>query len=170
MLIGLIKLSPNYESLLLAKDFWREGMIYYNNFQYIQAFYQFYFVLEDFYISGKSSSKKAVIKKFNESKELLDIADKTLTQIQNLPEHKSKLEKFLSEYHCANTATGLLEMLYETRNNVHHFHSKSTRTQGTSFNQSDFETIALTTRYMIMLAISFREVKISQSLKAEHAN
>jgi hypothetical protein len=94
MLIGLTKLSPNYESLLLAKVFWRERMIYHNNLQSIQAFHQFYFVLEDFYISGKSSSKRAVIKIFNESKELLDIADKTLTQIQNLPKHKSKLENF----------------------------------------------------------------------------
>lgn len=163
-LVGLVKLSSNYESISLAKAFWREGIVHYNNFQHIQAFYQFYFVLEDFYISGKSSSKKSVMKKFQESRELLAIADNALTQIQNLPEHKTKVQKFLTEYKCANTSTGLLEMLYETRNHLHHFNSKSTKIQGTPFNQSDFDTIALVGMYIATLAISYQEVKISQSL------
>lgn len=122
-------------------------------------------MIEDFYISGKSSSKKSVKKKFQESKELLEIADNALTQFQKLPAHKTKLNHFLTEYKCTNTSIGLLEMIYEARNNLHHFHSRSTRPQGTPFNQSDFDTIALIGMYIARLAISFREVKISQSLK-----
>jgi len=45
LLIGLVKLSSNYESIALAKAFWREGMVYHENLQYVQAFYQFYFIL-----------------------------------------------------------------------------------------------------------------------------
>ena len=164
-LIGLVELSANYEPISLAKAFWREGMVYHTNFQYIQAFYQFYFVIEDFYISGKSSSKKSVMKKFQESKELLEIANNAVTQFQKLPAHKAKLNNFLAEYKCANTSIGILEMLYEVRNNLHHFHSKSTRAQGTPFNQSDFEIIAFTTMLISRMAISVREIKISQSLK-----
>lgn len=165
LLIGLVKFSSNYETVSLAKAFWREGVVYHDNFQYIPAFYQFYFVLEDFYISGKTSSKKAVMRKFQESRELLDIANKTLTKFQDMSEHKSKLLKFLTDYKCNNTANGLLEMLYEVRNNLHHFHSKSTREQGTPFNQSDFDTISLVAMYMVSLAIGFREAGISQSLE-----
>jgi len=164
-LIELIRLSSKYEPISLAKAFWREGIVYYNNFQYIQAFYQFYFVVEDFYIYGKSSSKKSVMKKFQESKELLDIAKNTLDQIQKLPEHKAKLQSFLIDHKCTNSPTGLLEMLYEVRNNLHHFHSKSTKAQGTPFNQSDFDTIAFAGMIIAKLAIGYREVKISQSLK-----
>ncbi len=166
-LIGLVLLSSKYESLLLAKAIWKEGMIYYRNFQYIQSFYQFYFVIEDFYISGKSSSKKSVLRKFQESKELQYIATSTLEKIQKTSMHNIKLKNHLEEYNCEPTAIGLLEMLYEARNNLHHFHSKSTRIQGTPFNQSHFNTLALTTMYIVTSAIGIREAKISQSLKTK---
>jgi len=125
-------------------------------------------LLEDFYLSGKTSTKKAVMKKFQESRQLLDIANDALTQLQNLSEQATKLQKFLEGYKCTNTAIGLLEMLYEARNNLHHFYSKSTRVQGTPFNQSDFDTIALVAMYIATRAISSREVEISQSFKDKH--
>jgi hypothetical protein len=149
----------------MAKAFWREGMVYFDNFQCVQAFYQFYFVIEDFFIAGKTSSKSSVMKIFQKSKELLDIAKDAITSTLNLPNHKIKLEKHLREYNCQFTSLGLLEMLYEARNNLHHFHSKSSRKQGTPFNQSEFETIAFATMYIATAAITYREVRISQSLK-----
>jgi hypothetical protein len=163
----LIKLAANYETLSTPKAFWREGMIYMENTQYIQAFYQFYFVIEDFYISGKSSSKKSVMKKFQQSEELIEIAKNTLSTIFDLPNHKKKLEEHLTEYKCQTSPIGLLEMLYEARNNLHHFHSRSTRTQGTPFNQSIFHTIALVTMHIATSAIVYREVNISQKRKLE---
>ena len=53
-LIRLISKFPAYESLRVPMAFWREGENYFTTFQYVLAFYQYYFIIEDFYAGGKT--------------------------------------------------------------------------------------------------------------------
>jgi len=84
-----VKEGEKYEELATEKAFWREGMTYYRNFQYIQAFYNYYFVIEGFYANGKTSEKE-VIKEFSKSKELSEIADKATKTFLNEKRHGKK--------------------------------------------------------------------------------
>lgn len=58
-----LQIAPHFNDLLIPKAFWREGLNYFEKFQYIQAFYNYYYVIEDFYAGGKTGMKE-VLKNF----------------------------------------------------------------------------------------------------------
>ena len=158
----LVKYAPRYASLRIPKAFWRQGMLYFSSFQYVQAFYHFYFVIEDFYAKGKSG-KKPVLKEFGKSDEFLKLADNTMKSVMKYPCHRDNLLNFFETFNCEVTPTGLQEMLFEIRGSLHHYSSRSTRPTPTPFNQAQFETIALLAMHLVTTAIGYRIAEINRS-------
>jgi len=154
--------GQKYDELAIPKAFWREGFNHHKNGQYIQAFYNYYFIIEGFYANGKTG-KKEVLKEFSRSKELLHVLNKTLEKFDEKNRHGKKLRSMLEEINCASNNAGLSKLLFRVRGRVHHFSNKSRKTVGTPFNQKEFETIVLIGGYISCLAIGYREVKINNS-------
>lgn len=165
-LITQLQLAPNYDELRVVKAFWREGMAYFQAFQYVQAFYQFYFVIEDFFAKGKSG-KGAVISEFKKSTDFMKQCKKSLDEILKDARHSKNLRQYFEDFNCEESAHGLSELIYLMRGALHHYSSRSTKAKGTPFNQKDFETIALLTMHIATSAIALREVAISNSLQGE---
>ncbi len=162
-LVPLIQLAPDYNELRVVKAFWREGMAHFQSFQYVQAFYQFYFVIEDFFASGKSG-KNAVMSEFRKSRDFIKQCERSLQETLKDSRHSTNLRQYFENFNCEESAQGLAELLFEMRGALHHYSSRSIRAKGTPFNQKDFETIALLTMHLVTSAIAFREVAISKSL------
>ncbi len=162
----LVEYAPKYDELRVAKAFWREGMVFFNRFQYVQAFYQFYFVIEDFFASGKSG-KKQVLSEFHKSSEFEELCNKTLIELFKTEKHRENLKRFFEECNCEPTHIGLQELLFEMRGALHHFSSGSSRPKGTPFNQKEFESISLLSMYLVTLAIGYREAAISQNINQQ---
>jgi len=156
---GLIEKAPNYSLLYVPKAFWRAGMVYFDDNQYIQAFYQFYFVIEGFYLQGKSS-KKQVMAQYQKINDLQEIIRRTFEQVSA----DLSLQPFYREYKCEVSPSGLFELFFEIRNNLHHYYGSSTRKQGTPLNQDDFKAVALAIMCLAVHAISTHEVRITKSL------
>lgn len=137
---AIIQRRSTYEPFKVVSLFHREGIREFSSFRYIQAFYNFYFVLEDLYLQGKTS-KNEVIKRFK--------ASQTFTKIlQNLIDtaikghHSKNIQDFLMEEDLNFDVDGMIELIVDMRGNLHHYSGKSTKRKGTPLNQGDFESMA----------------------------
>lgn len=157
--------GERYAELVIPKAFWREGLTNFSNFQYIQAFYNYYFVIEGLYANGKTGEKE-VLKEFAKSKEFADISEKTLKTFFNVRRHWRRLLQMLKEEDYAVNKEGLQKLLFKVRGNVHHYSNRSKKTTATPFNQDGFETIALICGHIACMAIGYREVKINNKMTA----
>jgi hypothetical protein len=157
----IVATAPRYDELNIIKAFWREGMIFFNTFQYAQAFYQFFIIIEYFYAPGKSG-KGPVLKEFGKSHEFRKLCENSLSELFKLERHRANLELMFGRFNCPVTPEGLQELLFETRGTLHHYSSKSKRSKFTPFNQNDFETIALLVMHLTTTAIGYRIVQINQ--------
>jgi len=129
-----------YEPFKVVCLFQREGIREFSSFRYIQAFYNFYFVLEDLYLQGKSS-KNEVIKKFKSNQTFMNILQKMLnTAIKG--HHQENIQNFLKEENLKFDVDGIIELIVDMRGNLHHYSGKSTKRKGTPLNQGDFESMA----------------------------
>lgn len=156
----IISSAPKYDELRVPKAFWRKGMISFSSFEYVQAFYQFFFVIEDFYAAGKSG-KKPFLEALNKSQDFSDICENSLEAFSKMDRHNGNLQELLDEYGCERSIGGLQELLFEIRGSLHHYSSRSPRPKGTPFNQNDFESIALLALHMVTTAIAYKIVEIN---------
>jgi hypothetical protein len=161
-LVNLVTKAPEYNTLYIPKAFWREGMNYFTNFQYIQAFYCYYFVVEESYAGGKTG-EKPTLQEFAKSKEFAGIIENALEMALNEDQHGSNLKRMFKEQGCEVSIHGLQKLIFRVRGNLHHYSSKGSNLRGTPFNQDRFESIAFLMQYIAALAIGYREANISQS-------
>jgi hypothetical protein len=156
-----VKYGDRYEELKIPKAFCREGLINHRNFQYVQAFYNYYFVIEDFYSKGKTSTKE-LLKEFMGSPGLAKYINSCLEKFGQDNLHGEKLRSLLDQEKLPFNTTGLLRLIIIMRGMLHHYHRRGTKLKGTPFNQKEFETIAVICNYIAVQAIAFREVEINQ--------
>lgn len=143
--------KEKYEFLTVVKSFYREGKREFNSFRYINAFYNFYFVIEDLYGNGKTKNFD-IEKEFKNNSDFRSFVDWMITE--NLEgRHKKSIEQFLKEENKSFDIDGLIELIVRIRGNLHHFSTKSTKHKGTPLNQQDFESIAF-----LLLGLSVRSI------------
>jgi hypothetical protein len=147
----MIKHREKYSSLVIPKAFFREGMSEYNSFRYINAFYNFYFIIEDFYGKGKKDS--AVENELKNSQDFRSHVQWILGDIKTHRRHFENINNFLKQRNKNYDIEGIVYLLVKMRGQLHHYSGKSTQTKGTPFNHKDFESIA----YLAM-GISYRSI------------
>lgn len=104
-------------------NFYRRGRIDIKERRFIEAVYDFYFVLETLYGNGKFK-KSQILKEFIASSELMT----AIENIENIisPELKADCKKFkqLQEKYLKKTKEKMLEQIIVTRGFLHHHTSK----------------------------------------------
>ncbi len=142
----IIQQKSKDESLKVVKLFHREGVREFHSLRYIQAYYNFYFVLEDLYAQGKTN-KNQVTEKFKSNQTLRAIIQHALnTVIKPLENHLQSIHNFLREENLTFDIDGIIELIVQVRGNLHHYSGRSTKRIGTPLNQREFESVA----YLLM--------------------
>lgn len=127
--------------LVIPMSFLREGQNDYAAHRYVNAFYNFYFFLEDLFGHGKTKNRR-VLEMFRSSEELKAATVKAY-QHSSADRHKREsLERLMAKVGGDTTADGLLEFLVMMRGELHHFSRKSSRPKGHPFNQYEFQPLA----------------------------
>ena len=145
--------------MAIPRAFWREGIAEFNQLRYIQAFYNFYFVLEDFYADG-AFTKAETLKRFSKSKEFTAITGLALKSFpDSSPKHFKGLTELSRKLKCGELADveAVWKLLVAIRGSLHHYTSKDGGIRGTPYNQRDFETPAFFAMYLASCAIETRE-------------
>lgn len=144
---GVLNRASQSMQLRISKAFWREGLEYHNQFKYIQAFYSFYFVIEDYFARGKTGESE-VLKQFSQSSQFQEILRRGFTEIVKDQRHKNKLLRLFKDGGLAPNLDSLPVFLFRMRGKLHHYYSESSKLQGTPFNQADFESLSLLLMYI----------------------
>lgn len=131
-----------YSSLTIPKAFWREGINDFQSFRYINAFFNFYFIIEGLYGNGKTKNS-AVIKELYDSNEFREFIDWIITDgIKKEKRHLDVINTMLRFRNKNLDTEGLIYLLVATRGELHHFVNNPNKSQGTPFNHKNFESIA----------------------------
>ena len=134
--------KPKYDSLTILQAFYNDSNNFYNDFKYINAFYNYYFVIEDIY-GGNNTQNRLIKKSFKNSTDLKNNIKWVIdTRIKPHKKHNNNITNFLKDMNLTDTVDDIIDFLIDTRGRLHHFSRKSTLKIGTPFNQSDYESVA----------------------------
>lgn len=162
----IIRKKENYVSLIVPQAFYREGTNEFASRRYINAFYNFYFILEDLYGKGKTRNKD-VAKEFKESAEFRGFVDSVIKDINDkCAQHRTRIKRFCKEEEVSYDTDGIIELLWKVRGNLHHYSSRSSKHQGTPLDNEDFESIAFLTLGLVARCILKRINAIDLNLMA----
>jgi hypothetical protein len=142
----IIQRKSKDDPLKIVMLFHREGIREFHSLRYIQAFYNFYFILEDLYGEGKTQNRE-IEQKFKANQTLrIVIQDVLDTVIKPIGNHLQNIQNFLREENKSFDVDGIIELIVRVRGQLHHYSRKSTKRKGTPLNQKDFESMA----YLLM--------------------
>lgn len=158
----VIKTKERYNSLIVPKAFYKEGINEFTSHRYINAFYNFYFVLEDLYGEGKTRNND-VADGFRKSQDFTEIMEWMIQNLDKDKKHKNNIVKFCNEEGVSYDVGGLIKLLLKVRGNLHHYSSRSSKHLGTPFSHEEFESIAYLTLGLSVHTILRRIVDINQS-------
>ena len=122
----IINDRPIKNDLTILMSFCREGKVFFDRLEFINAFYDFYFVLEDLY--GKGCWKNMEVKdNFKSSIELQDTIKWVLSElIDSSDKHKKEILALLQQKNLQYSPEGISILLVEMRGHLHHFSRKTT--------------------------------------------
>jgi len=150
-----------YDSLTILQAFYNDGKNFYDDFKYINAFYNFYFVIEDIY-GGNNTLNRLIKKSFKNSTDMRNNIKWVMdTQIKPHKKHNNNITNFLKDMNLTYTVDDIIDFLVDTRGRLHHFSSKSTLKIGTPFNQSDYESVAFLASGIALRAVLGEILKIN---------
>ena len=154
--------TPQFDELVAVKSFWIEGLNRFQQLQYVQAFHQFYFVIEGFFADRKTSERQ-VLKAFCGSAELTTILDAAVKTFSKPDErHSMRLRELMALEKCECSVDGLRRFLFRVRGRLHHYSAKSIAPTIHPHNQEAFETAALVAMFISRMAIDRRVIAIRQ--------
>lgn len=136
---SIIDTKEKYAYLTTPMAFLREGKNDFDSFRYINAFFNFYFILEGLYGGGKTKNY-AVEEEFKKSNEFSESVEVAFRELENL--------------------------LVSTRGELHHFAINSSKTQGTPFNHKEFESIAWVSLFIASAAINLKILETNMQSEA----
>lgn len=137
----LTERSVEHPQLTVPLSFWREGNNDLHSFRFINAFFNFYFVLEGRYANGKTGNDE-VQKQFMRSDQLKGIISRILPAHLNNGVTPNALMQALERSRLDLTTDGVITLLIKTRGEVHHYSERSTRPQGNPLNQENYAAVA----------------------------
>lgn len=128
--------------LHLQFSFYREGVNFFHNFQYQNAFLNFFLMLEGFFGNGKHKTHD-LEREFSKSDILEYAINETLIKLsnQNGTHHKWLIQK-AKKYEKPIDKSVLISEMIKVRGSLSHFSIKSQKIQRNPYNDRDYESLA----------------------------
>ncbi len=139
----LIRSRAKFVDLVSPLAFFREATNDFRRFRFINAFSNYYFVLEGLFGSGKTKNSQ-VKDEFKTSKMLAFCCREAIGFLsQNKPELLALLSKEMTQYHLETACVeDVLAFLVDTRGRIQHFSLRRNDRQGIPFFHSHYEVHA----------------------------
>jgi hypothetical protein len=143
--------------LALPFSFLREGTNFYHNFQYQNAFINFYFMLEGFFGNGKDYRNEKMKSEFANSY-IMDYAiDETIMYLAKTNDkHYQWFIDTCRIYNKQADKEGLIHILVEKRGKLSHFSLKDAGKQKNPFNDSEYHSLA----FITMMICRYSSIKL----------
>lgn len=169
LLAACARATATHDHTFIPKSFWLEAQRCFSEQRYIQAYYNFYFVIEACFAEGKFH-EDAVVERFVASSELSTAISTAIQRLGNFPEHQKQIQTWCSEENVALDVAGVSRLLFRLRGRLHHFSGSSSRPQPTPFNDDDYQPIAWFTMSIATQVILILDMKVSHMYVARTTN
>jgi hypothetical protein len=136
----LLQRRSLHERLTVPLAFYREGKNDFERFRYVQAFMNFYFMIEGLFGGGRPNYR--VKEEFKAAPTLVVAAADAAQVISGSPRHIAALRSLTRSGDRAVDAATVLDWLVDLRGAVHHYSVKDSRPQAHPNNQREFEPAA----------------------------
>ena len=139
----LLDMEKYEKAMVIPMAFYREGTINFHSLKYINAFQNYFLMIEGLHGGGRSGSS-ALIKALVSSPELIKAATTMLGKVAEDPkdQHYKVLAIEIHDLGFDFDPIGLIKWLVRTRGQLSHFSLKSSKKQGHPLVQSDYRTHA----------------------------
>jgi hypothetical protein len=142
-LLDIISEREKFAPLVTPLSFFREGLREYRESKYVNAFFNFFFIIEGFYARGKHKTE-AVAREFQASDEFSSIVKNIIANDkQDTADFINNLRDLLGSRNQPLNVKGVVEILLKMRGDSHHFMNNPNKLEGTPFTHQKFKTVAL---------------------------
>lgn len=136
----LLYRRPLHEALTVPLAFYREGKNEFRRFRYIQAFVNFYFMIEGLFGGGRPNYR--VREQFGAAPTLVKAAGEAADYLRGQAKHWNGVRQALPSANYVLDANGILDLLVDCRGVLHHFSTRDSRPKAHPHNQRTFESVA----------------------------
>jgi hypothetical protein len=143
--VSIVGIGLKAQSLTVVASFWREGENDWADGKFINAFFNYYFVLEGLY-GNKKTKNWQVEEEMLKSPELLAQIEK-FNKGNHPIQHLDQLAKMMNVTEIP-TAEQLVNLLVSTRGRLHHFQNNPNREQGSPLVHDKYEGIGYFARQL----------------------
>ncbi len=152
--VGGVHIADKCRDLVGPLSFLREGMNCFKEFRNIQAYFNFYFVLEGMYGGGQYEQRK-IKPRFLQSKILTSAIELEIQRgfPQPFRGGNQNIEMMLKQMNKPATVEGLVHLLVCTRGDLHHFLNPK-KPFGTPLTDDQYECLAEFTGNITMTALT----------------
>jgi len=153
--------------LVSPLSFFRIGANHYHNFNYSEAFLNFYLMLEGLFGNGQSKNHK--VEEAFKNAEILSYALLETIDYLNIEResnsHRLWIDYYLKDKGWKFDSLGIIRAIIAVRGNLSHYYFKSSRKQRDSFNEKENESIA----WITMTICMFSTIKLRiEPIRAEN--
>lgn len=138
--------AGRYSELTTLVSYWREGMNDMRTARYVNAFVQFYFILEGEFADGEYRSKE-IRARFRASQEFTDMVEEVLKSLPtDEPMYHAQLLRMMNRKTAKTMSVeDILVMLTRARRECQHFKQGEEKAYATPLRHLDYEAVAYTT-------------------------
>lgn len=157
------------EPLIVPMSFYREAINELLQFKHINAFINFYFVIEG--LHGNYQTKNILVEReFKQNPNFVTFVQDVIDGMkEHTPQHYAKIEKALQEKGKQVNTDSVIELLVGTRGDLSHFQNNPNRPRLTPFRQSEYVATAFLARGIATHALFYEIGQINKAL-AERKN
>jgi hypothetical protein len=141
-LTDIIMRREMLSQLTVVQSFWREGYNEYIALRFINAFVNFYFVIEGMYGNGKTAKDRLIDEFWNSQPFGYAFKCALDTFAKNEPANEKRLMDMLNITDRSELFNSLVDVIVDTRGSVLHYRRRSTQRQGEPFRQLEYEPLA----------------------------
>jgi hypothetical protein len=150
---SVINSMTTAQKLILPLSFYREGTNEFDSKRYINAFYNFYFVIEGLYGNRKTLDRQ-IRHELKKSPALRQVIEIVITDAEMLEKDDRKaISELLASRNKRFDVDGVIDLLVSTRGDLHHFTNNPNKLQGTPFTQRQFRPIAFLSMATCLLTL-----------------
>lgn len=162
----IVQQKKGYDSMIVPMAFYREGKNEYGEAKYINSFFNYYFIFEGLYGSGKTKND-AIEQEFKKSKDFRGFVENLIKQFDEGENGaKEQLVALLKNRNQSYTVDGIIRLIIKMRGELHHYIHQSSKLQGTPFNHADFKIIALVAHHLAGQSV-VRQIEEIAKMKEE---
>jgi hypothetical protein len=143
--VSVVGIGLKAQSLTVVASFWREGENDWVAGKFINAFFNYYFVLEGLYGNRKTNNRRVEAEMLKSAGLLAQI--EKFNSGQHPLQHLEKLATMLN-VNTIPTSEQLVGLLVSTRGKLHHFQNNPNREQGSPLVHDKYEGIAYLARQL----------------------